>query len=227
MYVNSPHILVRFEVPPGHSEYTIVLSQHLKTRDLHFTLRAYAVCEFELREIPNKYKMEKKIEDSWTEETAGGSSYNAGFLNNPQYRLVVPVLPAPQTMTSVLFMLEAPKDFAIHVQLVSSQGKRVSCVWTKDIIAQSGEYRHGFCYCEANDLRPGQYTVVVSTFDPGQIGKFKLTLQSHIDLSLTPIPVEGAFQGNICDAFSYAGIGSSAYANNRPLSRFRRNVGSQ
>ncbi|KAG0361490.1 calpain 7 [Podila minutissima] len=72
MYVNSPHILVRFEVPPGHSEYTIVLSQHLKTRDLHFTLRAYAVCEFELREIPNKYKMEKKIEDSWTEETAGG-----------------------------------------------------------------------------------------------------------------------------------------------------------
>lgn len=192
MYVNSPHILVRFEVPPGQNEYTIVLSQHLKTRDLHFTLRAYAVCEFELHEIPNKYRVEKKIEDSWTEETAGGSSYNAGFLNNPQYRLVVPVLPAPQTTTSALFMLEAPKDFAVHVQLVSSQGKRVSCVWTKDIIAQSGEYRHGFCYCEANDLRPGQYTVVVSTFDPGQIGKYKLTLQSHIDLSLTPIPVEGA-----------------------------------
>lgn len=61
MYVNSPHILVRFEVPPGHNEYTIVLSQHLKTRDLHFTLRAYAVCEFELREIPNKYRVEKKV----------------------------------------------------------------------------------------------------------------------------------------------------------------------
>ncbi|GJJ78192.1 calpain-7 [Entomortierella parvispora] len=192
MYVNSPHILVRFEVPPGQNEYTIVLSQHVKTRDLHFTLRAYAVCEFELREIPNQYPIERKIEDSWTEETAGGSSYNAGFLNNPQYRLVVPVLPAPQTTTSVLFMLESPKDFAAHVQLVNSQGKRVSCVWTKDIIAQSGEYRHGFCYCETNDLRPGQYTVVVSTFEPNQIGKYKLTLQSHIDLPLTPIPVEGA-----------------------------------
>ncbi|KAH7055137.1 hypothetical protein BKA57DRAFT_245153 [Linnemannia elongata] len=192
MYVNSPHILVRFEVPPGQNEYTIVLSQHVKTRDLHFTLRAYAVCEFELREIPNKYAIEKKYEGGWTEETAGGSSYNAGFLNNPQYRLVVPVLPAPQMTTSVLFMLESPKDFAAHVQLVNSQGKRVSCVWTKDIIAQSGEYRHGFCYCEANDLRPGQYTVVVSTFEPNQIGKYKLTLQSHIDLSLTPIPIEGA-----------------------------------
>ncbi|KAK3814530.1 MAG: hypothetical protein JOS17DRAFT_722698 [Linnemannia elongata] len=192
MYVNSPHILVRFEVPPGQNEYTIVLSQHVKTRDLHFTLRAYAVCEFELREIPNKYTIEKKYEDGWTEETAGGSSYNAGFLNNPQYRLVVPVLPAPQMTTSVLFMLESPKDFAAHVQLVNSQGKRVSCVWTKDIIAQSGEYRHGFCYCEASDLRPGQYTVVVSTFEPNQIGKYKLTLQSHIDLSLTPIPIEGA-----------------------------------
>ncbi|KAI7823236.1 hypothetical protein BC939DRAFT_503395 [Gamsiella multidivaricata] len=192
MYVNSPHILVRFEVPPGQNEYTIVLSQHIKTRDLHFTLRAYAICEFELREIPSKYAIEKKIEDGWTEESAGGSSYNAGFLNNPQYRLVVPVLPAPQTTTSVLFMLEAPKDFAAHVQLVNSQGKRVPCVWTKDIIAQSGEYRHGFCYCEANDLRPGQYTIVVSTFEPGQIGKYKLTMQSHIELSLTPIPVEGA-----------------------------------
>ncbi|KAF9921717.1 calpain 7 [Linnemannia zychae] len=192
MYVNSPHILVRFEVPVGQNEYTIVLSQHVKTRDLHFTLRAYAACEFELREIPNKYAFEKKYEDSWTEETAGGSSYNAGFLNNPQYRLVVPILPAPQMTTSVLFMLESPKDFASHVQLVNSQGKRVSCVWTKDIIAQSGEYRHGFCYCEANDLRPGQYTVVVSTFEPNQIGKYKLTLQSHIDLSLTPIPIEGA-----------------------------------
>jgi calpain-7 len=61
MYVNSPHILVRFEVPPGQNEYTIVLSQHVKTRDLHFTLRAYAVCEFELREIPNKYAIEKKV----------------------------------------------------------------------------------------------------------------------------------------------------------------------
>lgn len=61
MYVNSPHILVRFEVPPGQNEYTIVLSQHVKTKDLHFTLRAYAVCEFDLREIPNKYSIEKKV----------------------------------------------------------------------------------------------------------------------------------------------------------------------
>ncbi|KAF9564703.1 calpain 7 [Mortierella alpina] len=123
MYVNSPHILVRFEVPPGQNEYTIVLSQHVKTRDLHFTLRAYAACEFELREIPKKYAVEKKFEGEWSEETAGGSSYNAGFLNNPQYKLVVPVLVAPQTTTSAFFMLESPKDFAAHVQLVNSQGK--------------------------------------------------------------------------------------------------------
>ncbi|KAF9420194.1 calpain 7, partial [Entomortierella beljakovae] len=191
-YVNSPHILVRFETPPVQSEYTIVLSQHVKTRDLHFTIRVYATCEFELKEIPNKYAIEKKIECGWTEETAGGSSYNAGFINNPQYRLVVPILPAPQTTTSVLFMLESPKDFASHVQLVNSQGKRVSCVWTKDIVAQSGEYRHGFCYCEAPDLRPGQYTVVVSTYEPNQVGAYKLTMQSHVELALTPIPVEGA-----------------------------------
>ncbi|KAF9976701.1 cysteine protease [Actinomortierella ambigua] len=192
MYVNSPHILVRFEVPPGKHNYTIVLSQHIKLRDLHFTLRAYAMCQFTMKEIPKKYPLEVAYEGAWTEETAGGCSYNAGFYNNPQYLLSVPILPAPQKTTSVLLMLESPKDYAAHIQIVNSNGKRVSSVWTKDIVAQSGEYRHGFCYCEMNELRPGVYTVIVSTFEPGQTGKYKLIVQSIIDLPLTPIPIEGA-----------------------------------
>ncbi|KAF9152216.1 calpain 7, partial [Actinomortierella ambigua] len=192
MYVNSPHILVRFEVPPGKHNFTIVLSQHVKLRDLHFTLRAYAMCQFTMREIPKKYPIERSYEGAWTEETAGGCSYNAGFYNNPQFHLAVPVLPAPQKTTAVLLMLESPKDYAAHIQIVNSNGKRVSSVWTKDIVAQSGEYRHGFCYCEMNELRPGVYTVIVSTFEPGQTGKYKLIVQSIIDLPLTPIPIEGA-----------------------------------
>ncbi|KAF8986730.1 calpain 7, partial [Haplosporangium bisporale] len=267
MYVNSPHILVRFEVPPGQNEYTIVLSQHLKTRDLHFTLRAYAVCEFELHEIPNKYRVEKKIEDSWTEETAGGSSYNAGFLNNPQYRLVVPVLPAPQTTTSALFMLEAPKDFAVHVQLrvqVRLQTPEMSPIPKINVtiferldegvlgreVCSSGPYTsvpQGVA-TDTITLLPNQhgYLAVVSTLEPGITGKFVLYAFSDRALDITPgggastlpsssirsLSLSSAGSGSSSPSSLAGGsilhsprlspsAGSTAYANNRPSSRFR------
>lgn len=44
-------------------------------------------------------------------------------------------------------MLEAPKSFAVHLMLVEG-GKRVSSVSVRDVLAESGPYRHGFCYCE-------------------------------------------------------------------------------
>jgi len=45
----------------------------------------------------------------------------------------------------------------------------------------------------------GTYTVVVSTYNPGIIGKFSLTMQSQIKLSLTPIPAEGAVSHLVFD----------------------------
>lgn len=44
-------------------------------------------------------------------------------------------------------MLEAPKSFAVQLMLVEG-GKRVSSVSVRDVLAESGPYRHGFCYCE-------------------------------------------------------------------------------
>lgn len=49
-------------------------------------------------------------------------------------------------------MLEAPKDFAIHLLLVEG-GKRASSVSVRDILAESGPYRHGFCYCELQNIK--------------------------------------------------------------------------
>lgn len=60
-YVNSQHILVRLDAPLGRNEYTIVLSQNLKTRDLYFTLRVFATCEFNIRAMPNKYRIKKEV----------------------------------------------------------------------------------------------------------------------------------------------------------------------
>lgn len=60
-YVNSPHILVRFNAPPGESDYTIVVSQHEKERSLYFSIRAYSLAPFKLHEVPIKYSVEKKV----------------------------------------------------------------------------------------------------------------------------------------------------------------------
>ena len=54
--------------------------------------------------------------------------------------------------SGILLTLEAPKDFAIHLLLVEG-GKRVSSVSVRDILAQSGPYRHGFCYFELQHIK--------------------------------------------------------------------------
>ena len=60
-YVNSPHILVRFNAPPGVSDYTIVVSQHEKARSLYFSLRAYSLAPFKLHQVPMRYSIEQKV----------------------------------------------------------------------------------------------------------------------------------------------------------------------
>jgi calpain-7 len=186
--VNSPHILVRFNAPPGVSDYTIVVSQHEKEHSLYFSLRAYSLAPFKLNEVPMRYSIEQKINSQWTEQTAGGNACNSSYLNNPQWKITVPPTGAP---AGLLLMLEAPKDFAVHLLLVEG-GRRASSVSVRDILAESGPYRHGFCYCDLQNIKPGEYTVVASTFEAELLGKFIMTVASSVRLQVDSIPSEGA-----------------------------------
>ncbi|KAJ3391585.1 calpain 7 [Entophlyctis sp. JEL0112] len=66
MYVNNPHILASFradslewkEGEPKRRRYTVVLSQHEKTRSLSFSLRAYAKESFKFGAIGKEYPHE-------------------------------------------------------------------------------------------------------------------------------------------------------------------------
>ncbi|CAG8543257.1 14186_t:CDS:10 [Ambispora leptoticha] len=192
VYINSPHILVRFNAPTGTTRYTIVVAQHEKMNSLDFTLRCYCTSPFTLCEIPQKYPIEKKIAGQWTPLTAGGNKSHITYLNNPQYRVSIPHS-SNNNKPRLLIMLEGPKDFAVHVKIAWSRGRRVASVSAKDILSQSGDYRHGFCYCEVEDIQPGDYTIIVSTFEPGLCGDFLLTVGSNvIGFSVVPIPAEGA-----------------------------------
>lgn len=165
IYVNSPHTLVRFNSPLGTHRYTIVVSQFEKSRTLNLTLRAFCSSPLQLTEIASKYAYQEKIQGQWTKQSAGGNTSNASYMCNPQWKITLPPLPAQAvqagTRIGLILMLEAPKNFSVHVKLVYG-GKRVTSVSMKDIAAQSGNYRYGFCYCEASDVKRMIFFLVIA-----------------------------------------------------------------
>ncbi|TPX33127.1 hypothetical protein SmJEL517_g03958 [Synchytrium microbalum] len=190
VYINSPHILIRFKAPIGKSRYTIVVSQHQKRKTLNFSLRAYGLSTFKIGEIPRKYSEEQRISTSWTAETAGGSLAHPTYLNNPNYKIVIPSSDSKSNGKCSLFaMIEAPRTHPANLKLIGG-GTRVTSV-AKDTVATSGDYRHGFCYLEANDLPPGPYTIICSTFDAGLEGSFFLTVRCTCKFQMGRIPLEG------------------------------------
>ena len=44
----------------------------------------------------------------------------------------------------------------------------------------SGNYRHGFAVTERKKIDPGAYTLVVSTFNQGQVGAFSVKVSSSV-----------------------------------------------
>ncbi|KAI9300207.1 hypothetical protein BJ944DRAFT_31062 [Cunninghamella echinulata] len=231
LYVNSPHILVRFNAPPGTSKYTIVVSQHEKSRSLYFSLRAYSLAPFKLYEIPFPYPIEQKITGQWTDQTAGGNASKATYMHNPQWKITIPsnynnnnnnhnnntnnsinnYNHQQKTNTGLLLMLETSKSFAVHLLLVEG-GKRATSVSVRDILAESGPYRHGFCYCDLETIKAGDYTVVASTFEADLIGQFVLTAASNIPITIEPIPAEGAIINGEWIS-GYSAMGCPSYEN--------------
>ncbi|CAG8512546.1 16685_t:CDS:10 [Funneliformis mosseae] len=187
-YVNSPHILVRFNAPTGVSRYTIVVAQIEKAKSLDFTLKCYCMSKVILSEVPKNYP---NISGQWTSQTAGGNASNKTYLNNPEFRVSI-MPPTSSDKARLLLMLEGPREHAIDVRMVWSNGKRIASLVPKDILMKSTGYRNGFCYCEKDDVKPGDYTIVVSTYEPGLIGDFILTVASDVTFNVTPIPLEGA-----------------------------------
>ncbi|KAJ3089163.1 calpain 7 [Quaeritorhiza haematococci] len=187
VYVNSPHISVRFEAPMGKTKYTVVVSQHEKKEELNFTLRAYSTAPFKMGEIPNKYSFEHKESGEWTKETAGGSTSYASFLNNPNWKVTFVDGQGPH---SIFAMIEAEDEHPVNLKMLRG-GNRVCSISKDDVVCQSGDYRPGFCYIEKAGIKDGSYTIVASTFDPGLEGRFSLVVRSNSRFTITPVPAEG------------------------------------
>lgn len=185
-YTNNPHVLVRYDVSGPEDKYlSLVLSQHQKSNDLGYTLSCFCTSSFKLGKPTKEQQHSTVINSRWTEDSAGGRVGDESFGSNPMWSVEVPGEGA-----SVQITCSAVKTFAINVMLikVDVDGTRVQKVRKGAPIIDSGNYRHGFVATGVCWVPGGSYTLVISTFTPGQVGAFSMKLYSSAKLQPVSIP---------------------------------------
>ncbi|KAL5354635.1 cysteine protease [Pseudogymnoascus australis] len=186
-YVDSPQTLSKLSLPPK-SRYTIVVAhQDLPLPKYTFTLSAYSKSPLTLSTAPNRHPHITSTAGAWTPKTAGGNASSPTYPSNPQFKLHVP---SPSSMSIVLSA--SPHDLAVHVKLVWGRGHRVTAVTSQDIVGESGSYRRSCALANLENVAAGDYTIVCSTFESGQTGRFTLRVESTTACSLTPVENEDA-----------------------------------
>ncbi|KAL2849170.1 hypothetical protein BJY01DRAFT_211165 [Aspergillus pseudoustus] len=186
-YVDSPNTLMRLDMPPQ-TTYTVVVSEEsLPPVSQNFTISAFSTSPVQISHAPNKYMCVNKVQGSWTPSTAGGNAESARYSVNPQFSLEI-IDP-----TDVSLVLEpSDSELATHVKLFYSDGKRIARVRSRDIVANSGDYRRGGSLAGKKELEAGKYTIVVSTFAPDQLGSFTLWVSANIPCEVKQLPSESA-----------------------------------
>lgn len=186
-YVDSPQTLARLDTTAGKC-YTVVLDQHeFPLSKYTFTLSVFSHAPVQVQEAvePMAYCAEEL--GAWNRRTAGGNSACPAYFSNPQYRLSIP----EATPLSILLSTDG-REVHIHVDLVWGHGKRVSSVGVKDLVTSSGEYRRGCAIADMPLVDPGEYTIVCSTFEAGQIASFGLRITSMVPITIDSIPADAA-----------------------------------
>jgi len=187
-YVDSPQTLLCINDFPSGETYTIVVSSQDLSPKIHpFSLAIYSLADLRITPVIEPYPYSLSLSSTWTEATAGGNAHSSSYPQNPQFILSV------STATDIGLLLESRTEHPIHVKLVHSPGGRVASVTTRDIVAESGEYKRSTALATMSSLPAGSYTVVASTFEAGQVGDFDLTLLStSSSATLKELPAETA-----------------------------------
>ncbi|KAI1337785.1 hypothetical protein F5Y15DRAFT_143905 [Xylariaceae sp. FL0016] len=186
-FVDSPQTLAPFEAKKGTSYTVVVASQDLPLPTYSFTLSFFSRSTLNVAPAQHPLKHYTEVQGSWTRRTAGGNSESATYLTNPQFRLAL-----TQAGPLSLLLSTANQDIPVHVDLVWASGQRVTAVTVRDLVGTSGDYRRGCAVADVANVDRGTYTVVCSTFEPGQLGDFTLRVGSDIPCALTPVLADAA-----------------------------------
>ncbi|KAK5664284.1 hypothetical protein OQA88_502 [Cercophora sp. LCS_1] len=187
-FVDSPNTLLRYEPTPGVAQTLVVTQSELPLPKYSFTLSFFSHEPLGISLSSDALPHSVSIDGSWSRRTAGGSAAHASYLSNPQYALTLS-RPSP---ISLVLSTDVP-DLPVHVAvLFSSGGQRITAVAGRDILGASVEYQRGRTFAMVPRANAGTYTVVASTFEPGQTGRFSLRISAAVPVTLKPVLADAA-----------------------------------
>ncbi|KAI1742137.1 PALB protein [Xylaria scruposa] len=186
-FVDSPQTLAPFEAKQGVSYTIVVATQDLPLPKYSFTLSFFS--RTTLNVAPAQYDLNHytELHSRWTHRTSGGNSVSPLYFTNPQFRICL-----PQAGPLSILLSTAREDIPVHVDLVWANGQRVIAVTVRDLVMTSGDYRRGCALASASRVDAGTYTIVCSTFEPGQIADFTLRVGSDVPCTVIPVPGDAA-----------------------------------
>ncbi|XP_021414479.2 calpain-7 [Oncorhynchus mykiss] len=180
--INSPHYLTKMRLTStGTHTFTLVVSQYEKQNTINYTLRVYSGCKFSFSKIPTPFTHTKRINGHWKGPSAGGcGNYKDSYKHNPIYQFNLE-RPGP-----MLIELRGSRQYSVGFEMVT-----VSTVVEPGPAGHpkknSGDYRCGFCYMEADHVPAGIYNVIPTTFLPKQEGPFFLDFSSATPLKVSQL----------------------------------------
>ncbi|EIM80748.1 cysteine proteinase, partial [Stereum hirsutum FP-91666 SS1] len=209
-YTNSPHVLVRkcigsssfMSSRPITFSITTSYEGPSPSSNVGFTITVYSTTPASWDHTLLKLPYEVKASGILTSKTSGGNYNLPTYMINPQWRLQItpPTTSISNTSRSSLsgpskarvsIVARTEKDVPINVMVVWGQGNRVFDVVQNEVAANSGAYNYGYAHVE-KELLVGDYTLILSAFEPTHQGPFSLRLESSHRVKIEPIPQEGA-----------------------------------
>jgi hypothetical protein len=184
-YVDSPQTLVKLESVQNRPYTVVVRGKDLPYGEYGFSLSAFSIFRISLSKVATEYKFTTTVSSAWNAATAGGNSESSNYFINPQFQVSI-------LQKADLFLLLEGPDVAtnVNLKLVHSSGNRVFKMPRQDIIKDSGDYRPGSATALIQELDPGKYTIICSTFQAGQEGPFTLRIQSTVKVEIVQLPSE-------------------------------------
>ncbi|KAJ7655627.1 hypothetical protein DFH06DRAFT_480739 [Mycena polygramma] len=197
-YTNSTHVLARTRLPAHASGTLSVFAAYDgQAAEVGFTLSVYAPATAKIAwdESVPKPPFTQKVDGTLTSKNAGGNSAHPTFMVNPQYHLRIhppkhATTPAARK-AEVLLTMQIGRDVPVNIAVAWSQGGRIFELAQKDLAATSGAYTYGLARL-TKPLQAGDYTIILSAFEPNQLGAFSLEVESSLAFDLKAIPQEGA-----------------------------------
>lgn len=178
--INAPHYLAKINIPKGISHYTLIVAQLEAQSKIEYTLKVYSNANFKFGSVQNIYNHTKPIKDEWASKTAGGCGNHKTFSQNPIYQFQLETHDNGSTFAEVLFKLEGPRKYNVGFQITPDMP---SAGLTQ---INSGSFRPGYAVLETQ-LPIGIYSIIPSTFNPGEIAPFFLTVSSSQPFKLNKV----------------------------------------